>query len=120
MRCKTEMISKFTQLTLEMRCPRLSIGFKVVDLRRALHKIHTPKRYKQIFHGMVRERRTRTNTMSKNTRDTRFILRFGHTTKVPYFLVEAPTKSQVPFNPNPPFVDHKVQTHTLIFAHTSG
>jgi hypothetical protein len=29
----------------------------------------------------VRERRTQKNTMSKNTRDTRFILRFGHTTK---------------------------------------
>jgi hypothetical protein len=54
---------------------------------------------------MVRERRTRTNTMSKNTRDTRFITRFGHTTKVPYFLLEAPTKSWVSFNPNPPFAD---------------
>jgi hypothetical protein len=42
---------------------------------------------------MVRERRTQTNTMSKNTRDIRFIARFGHNTKVPYFLVEAPTKS---------------------------
>jgi hypothetical protein len=37
-----------------MRCPRLSIGFKVVDLRRAFLKIHTPKRYEQFFHGMVR------------------------------------------------------------------
>jgi hypothetical protein len=84
----------------------------VVDLRRALLKIHTPKGYKQIFHGMVRERRTRINTMSKNTRDTRFVLRFGHTTKVLYFLVEAPTKSQVSFNPNPPFPTTKVKpTH---------
>jgi hypothetical protein len=49
-----------------------------------------------------------------------FILRFGHTTKVPYFLVEAPTKSQVSFNPNPPFADHKGQAHILIFAQTSG
>jgi hypothetical protein len=86
---------------------------------KALLKIHTPKRYKQIFYGMVRERKTRTNTMSKNTRDKRFILRFGHATKVPYFLVEAPTKSWVSFNPNPPFADHKGQDHTLIFAHTS-
>jgi hypothetical protein len=67
---------------------------------------------------MVRERRTQTNIMSKNTVDTRFIPRFGHTTKVPYFLVEAPTNSQVSFNPNPPFVDHKGQAHTLIFAQT--
>jgi hypothetical protein len=58
--------------------------------------------------------------MSKNTRDTRFITRFGHTTKVPYFLVEAPTKSRVPFKPNPPFADHKGHAHTLIFAQTSG
>jgi hypothetical protein len=58
--------------------------------------------------------------MNKNTRDTRFIPRFGHTTKVPYFLVEAPTKSRVSFNPNPPFADHKGQAHTLIFAQTSG
>jgi hypothetical protein len=36
--------------------------------------------------------------------------------KVPYFLVEAPTKSRVYFNPNPPFADHKGQAHTLIFA----
>jgi hypothetical protein len=114
------LISKFTQLTLEMRCSSLSIGFKVVDLRRALLKIHTPKTYKQIFHGMVRERKTQTNTMSKNTRDTRFIPRFGHTTKVPYLLVEAPTKSRVSFSPNPPFADHKGQAHTLIFAQTSG
>jgi hypothetical protein len=78
--------------------------FKVVDLRRALLKIHTPKGYEQIFHVRVRER---INTMSKNTRDTRFIPRFGHTTKVPYFLVEVPTKSRVSFNPNPPFADHK-------------
>jgi hypothetical protein len=69
---------------------------------------------------MLRERRTQTNTMSKNTRDRRFILRFGHTTKVPYFLVEAPTKSRVSFNPNPPFADNKGQAHTLIFAQTSG
>jgi hypothetical protein len=69
---------------------------------------------------MVRERRTQTNTMSKNIRDTRFIPRFSHTTKVPYFLVEAPTKSRVSFNPNPSFVDQKGQAHTLIFAHTSG
>jgi hypothetical protein len=41
---------------------------------------HT-KRYEQFFHGMVRERRTRTNTMNKSTRDTRFILRFSHTIK---------------------------------------
>jgi hypothetical protein len=47
-------------------------------------------------------------------------MRFGHTTKVPYFLVEAPTKSRVSFNPNPPFADHKGQAHTLIFAQTSG
>jgi hypothetical protein len=116
---KTKLISKFTQLTLEMRCSKWSTGFKVIDLRRALLKIHTPKRYKQIFHGMVRERRTWISTMNKNTRDTRFIPRFGHTTKVPYFLVEAPTKSQVSFNPNPPFADHKGQAHTLIFAQTS-
>jgi hypothetical protein len=69
---------------------------------------------------MVRERRTGTYIMSKNTIDTKFISRFGHTTKVPYFLVEAPTKSQFSFIPNPPFVDHKGQAHTLIFAHTSG
>jgi hypothetical protein len=81
MRYKTELISKFTLLTLEMRCSKLSTGFKVADLRRAVLKIHTPKRYEQIFHGRVRERRTQTNTMSKNTRDTRFIPRFGHTTK---------------------------------------
>jgi hypothetical protein len=56
--------------------------------------------------------------MSKNTRDTRFIPRFGHTTKVPYFLVEAPIKGRVSFNPNPPFADR--QAHTLIFAQTSG
>jgi hypothetical protein len=58
--------------------------------------------------------------MNKNTRDTRFIPKFGHTTKVPYFLVEAPTKSRVSFNPNPPFADHKGQAHTLSFAQTSG
>jgi hypothetical protein len=58
--------------------------------------------------------------MSKNTRDTRFIPRFGHTIRVPYFLVEAPTKSRVSFNPNPPFADYKGQAHTLIFAQTSG
>jgi hypothetical protein len=116
---KTDLISKFTQLTLKMRCSKWSTGFKVVDLRRTLLKIHTPKRYKQIFHGMVRERRTCISTMNKNTRDTRFIPRFGHTTKVPYFLVEAPTKSRVSFNPNPPFADHKGQAHTLIFAQTS-
>jgi hypothetical protein len=69
---------------------------------------------------MVRERRIETNTMSKNTRDTRFIPLIGHTIKVLYFLVEAPTKSRVSFNPNPPFADHKGQAHTLIFAHTSG
>jgi hypothetical protein len=40
--------------------------------------------------------------------------------KVSYFLVEAPTKNQVSFNPNPPFADHKGQAHTLIFAQTSG
>ena len=40
--------------------------------------------------------------------------------KVPYFLVEAPTKSRVSFNPNPPFADHKGQAHALIFAQTSG
>jgi hypothetical protein len=73
-----------------------------------------------ILHGIVRERRTQTNTMSKNTRDTRFIPRFGHTTKVPYFLVEAPTKSRVSFNSNPPFADHKGQAHTIIFAQMSG
>jgi hypothetical protein len=51
--------------------------------------------------------------MSKNTRDTIFIQRrFGHTSKVPYFLVEALTKGQVSFDSNPPFVDHKVKpTH---------
>jgi hypothetical protein len=120
MRYKTELISKFTQLALQMGCPRRSTWFKVVDLRRALLKIHTPKRYEQFFHRMVRGQRIRTNTMSKNIRDTRFIPRFGHTTKVPYFLVEAPTKSQVSFNPNPPFTDHKGKDHTLIFAQTSG
>jgi hypothetical protein len=61
-----------------------------------------------------------TNKVNKNTGDIRFIPRFGHTTKVSYFLLEAPTKSQVSFNTNPPFVDHKGQAHTLIFAHTSG
>jgi hypothetical protein len=35
-------------------------------------------------------------------------------------FVEAPTKSQVCFNPNSPFADHKGQAHTLIFAQTSG
>jgi hypothetical protein len=94
--------------------------FKVVDLRRTLLEIHTPKIYKQIFHAMVRERRTRISTMNKNTRDTRFIPRFGQTAKVPYFLVEAPTKSRVSFNPNPPFADHKGQARTIIFAQTSG
>jgi hypothetical protein len=94
--------------------------FKVVDLRRALLKIQKPKRYEQIFHGRVREGITRIDTMSKNTRDTRFIPRFGHTTKVPYFLIEAPTKSRISFNPNPPFADHKGQAHTLIFAQMSG
>jgi hypothetical protein len=44
---KTELISKFTQLTLEMRCSKWSIGLKVVDLRMTLLKIHTPKRYKK-------------------------------------------------------------------------
>jgi hypothetical protein len=58
--------------------------------------------------------------MSKDTRDSRFIPRFSHTTKVPYFLVEAPTKSQVSFNPDPPFANHEGQAHTLIFARTSG
>jgi hypothetical protein len=58
--------------------------------------------------------------MNKNTRDTRFILRFGHTTKVSYCLIEEVTKSRVSFNPNPPFADHKGQAHTLIFAQTSG
>jgi hypothetical protein len=58
--------------------------------------------------------------MSKNTRDTKFIPRFGHTTKVRYFLVVAPTKSRVSLNPNPPFADHKCQANTLIFAHTSA
>jgi hypothetical protein len=64
--------------------------------------------------------RERTNIMSKNTRDTRFILRFGHSTKVPYFLVESATKSWVSFNPNTPFTNQKGQAHTLIFAQTSG
>jgi hypothetical protein len=40
--------------------------------------------------------------------------------KVPYFLVEAPTKSRVSFNPNPAFADHKGQAHTLIFAQRVG
>jgi hypothetical protein len=68
---------------------------------------------------MVREQRTRINTMRKNTRDTRFISRFDHTTKVPYFLIEVPTKSRVSFNPNPPFANHEGQAHTLLFAQTS-
>jgi hypothetical protein len=34
--------------------------------------------------------------------------------------VDAPTKSRVSFNPNPPFADHKDQAHTLIFAQMSG
>ena len=38
--------------------------------------------------------------------DTRFNPRFGHTTQVPYVPVEAPTKSRVFFNPNPPLFDH--------------
>jgi hypothetical protein len=29
------------------------------------------------------------------------------------------TKSRVTFNPNPPFVDHKGEAQTLIFAQTS-
>jgi hypothetical protein len=37
-----------------------------------------------------------------------------------YFLVEAPTESQVSSNLNPPFADHKGQAHKLIFAQTSG
>jgi hypothetical protein len=56
---------------------------------------------------MVRERRTQINTMRKNIRDIRLILRFGHTTKVAYFLIETPTKSGISFNPNPPFSYHK-------------
>jgi hypothetical protein len=48
------------------------------------------------------------------------IPRFGHTTKTPYFLVEAPTKRTGLFNPNPPFADYKGQAHTLIFAQMSG
>jgi hypothetical protein len=39
--------------------------------------------------------------------------------KLPYFLVEAPTKGQVSCNPNPPFTNHKGQAHTLIFAQMS-
>jgi hypothetical protein len=58
--------------------------------------------------------------MSNQTRETRFIPKFGHTTKVPYFLVEAPTKSRISFNPNPPFAAQKIQSHTLIFAQMSG
>jgi hypothetical protein len=80
-----------------------------MNLRMTLLKIHTPKRYEQLFHGMVREQRTRTNTTSKNTRDTRFIPRFSHTTKVPCFLVETPTKSWVPFNINLPLLTTKVK-----------
>jgi hypothetical protein len=45
--------------------------------------------------------------MRKNIRDIRLILRFGHTTKVAYFLIETPTKSGISFNPNPPFSYHK-------------
>jgi hypothetical protein len=67
--------------------------FKVVDLRRALLKIHTPKRYEQIFHGRVREGITRINTMSKNTRDTRFIPRFGHTTRCPTSSLRRPQRA---------------------------
>jgi hypothetical protein len=99
--------------------PLLISGLRAGTLRHPAGDLLSDK-YKQIFQGMVRERRTRISTMNKNTRDTRFIQRFGHTTKVPYFLVEAPTKSQVFFNPNPPFADHKGQAHTLIFAQTSG
>jgi hypothetical protein len=117
---KTELILKFTQLTLEMRCSKWSTGFKVVDLRRALLKIHTPKRYEQIFHGRVRERRTWISTMNKNTRDTRFIPRFGHTTKGALLPRWGAHKERVSFNPNPPFADHKGQAHTIIFAQTSG
>jgi hypothetical protein len=56
--------------------------------------------------------KNKTITIIKNTRDTRFIPRFGHTTKVPYFLIEAPTKIQVSFNSNPPLDDtnHKDQS----------
>jgi hypothetical protein len=60
---------------------------------------------------MVRERRTQTNTMSKNTRDTRFISRFGHTTKVPYFLVGAPTQKGSPRKGQAPRSSNSVESH---------
>jgi hypothetical protein len=44
---------------------------------------------------------------------TRFLPRFGYTTKLPYFLVEAPTKSRVSFNPNPPSPTTKMQVRSL-------
>jgi hypothetical protein len=60
-------------------------------------------------------------TQWRRTQETQDLSRGSVTQqKVPYFLVEAPTKSRVYFNPNPPFADHKGQAHTLIFAQTSG
>jgi hypothetical protein len=58
--------------------------------------------------------------MNKNTRDTRFILRLGYTTKSALLPRWGAHKESVSFNPNPLFADHKGQAHTLIFAQTSG
>jgi hypothetical protein len=112
MRYKTELISKYTQLSLEMRCPKWSIGFKVVDLRRALLKIHTPKDMKNSFTKWW-ESKEHEQTQWTRTQETQDLSRGSVTPqKVPCFLVEAPTKSRISFNPNPSFVDHKSQSHT--------
>jgi hypothetical protein len=68
---------------------------------------------------MVRERRTQTHNEQEHKRH-KIYPEVGHTTKVPYFLVEAPTKSRVSLNPNPPFAEHKGQAHIIIFAQKSG
>jgi hypothetical protein len=48
-------------------------------------------------------------------------VRFNHTTKVLYFLVEVPTKDKVFFIPNPSFIDHKGQGEvTYSICSTSG
>jgi hypothetical protein len=52
---------------------------------------------------MVRDKITPTKAHKTHI----FLPRFDHTTKVSYFLVEAPTKSWVSLNPNPLLTDHK-------------
>jgi hypothetical protein len=60
-------------------------------------------------------------TQWTRTQDTQDLSRGSVTPqKVPYFLIEEPTKSRVAFDPNPHFADHKGKAHTLIFAQTSG